>query len=192
MTRAGMEDAKSLTPFEAAVLRVRRLSRSRDAPALIAELTSTLERPGLTVRAIAARHLGKIRAPQAVEYLIAMLQEDHDPDVRMTAAYALGEIGRSDASHALISALADSDHTVRKSAGEALGKMRERGAVEPLMELLQDADRDTARVAAKALIRIGDRKATPSLREFARSEKSPLRRRKIKAAVRSMEKDLTS
>jgi HEAT repeat protein len=142
----------------------------------------------LTVRGIAARHLGRLEAPEATEHLIPLLERDENPDVRMAAAYALGQIGRREATPTLIAALKDPSNIVRKTAADALGKMGERDAVEPLIDLLSDQERDTARVAAMALMRVGDRRAITPLREFARTEKSLVRRRRIRAAARSMER----
>jgi HEAT repeats len=69
------------------------------------------------VRSDAALELGRMKAQQAVDQLCTMLQSDHSPQARETAARALGLIGNARALGALQnSALADGDREVRHSA----------------------------------------------------------------------------
>jgi HEAT repeat protein len=88
------------------------------------ELLSSI-RP--TVRAGAARALGKLQSPHAVDPLIWLLR-DRDPDVRMAAIIALREIGDNRGMNAIAAAVQDTDPDVAGAAEEAL---RVPGAVEP-------------------------------------------------------------
>jgi HEAT repeats len=68
-------------------------------------------------RSDAALELGRMKAQQAVDQLCTMLQSDHSPQVRETAARALGLIGNPRALAALQnSAMADGDREVRHSS----------------------------------------------------------------------------
>lgn len=179
---------RPFTSFDEGVLRVRRLARNKDTLGLIAELSSTHERSGLTVRPIAARHLGRTKDPVAVQPLVALLRKDDDPDVRMAAVYSLGAIGSDEATDALVKALTDTASIVRRAAANVLGTMRASQAVEPLVRMLDDKDRDIAYVAATALIAIGDSRALDGLREYARNERSLFRRRRMRSAIDRIER----
>jgi HEAT repeat protein len=72
------------------------------------------------VRESAARALGRIGDPRAVEPLIAALKEE---DGRSSAARAPGEIGDARAVEPLIFALKDEDIGVRSAAAKALDEI---------------------------------------------------------------------
>ncbi|MCX6841388.1 MAG: HEAT repeat domain-containing protein, partial [candidate division WOR-3 bacterium] len=72
-----------------------------------------------TVRAGAARALGKLRAPDAVDPLIWLLR-DRDPDVRMAAIIALRQIGDERGMNAIAAAVQDTDPDVEGAAEKAL------------------------------------------------------------------------
>jgi HEAT repeat protein len=74
------------------------------------------------------------------------------PDTRYGAAWALGEVGDPAAIPALVAALMDRDTDVRRGAGAILGRIGT-PAVEPLLTAL--ASRGTRAAAADALGRIG-------------------------------------
>jgi HEAT repeat protein len=63
--------------------------------------------------------------------------------------------------------------------------LRCRAAVVPLSKLLSDAS--LRRSSAWALVEIGDERGLNPLRNAAHGERRPLRRRKLKNAVRSLE-----
>ena len=72
-----------------------------------------------TVRAGAARALGKLHSPDAVDPLIWLLR-DRDPDVRMAAIIALREIGDKRGMNAIAAAVQDTDPDVEGAAERAL------------------------------------------------------------------------
>jgi len=71
------------------------------------------------VRAGAARALGKLQAPDAVDPLIWLLR-DRDPDVRMAGIIALRQIGDERGMNAIAAAVQDTDPDVEGAAEKAL------------------------------------------------------------------------
>ena len=117
------------------------------------------------VRFDAARLLGEIGDPRAVQPLIDAL-EDEEVMVRNEAARVLGEIGDPRAVDPLINALdREEDYSigVRWDVIEALGKLGDTRALEPLTALLRDKADDTRLHAARALGKIGDPSAVDPL-----------------------------
>jgi cyclophilin family peptidyl-prolyl cis-trans isomerase/HEAT repeat protein len=97
------------------------------------------------------------------------LARDPDPVVRRRAVLALGRMGQSDGTSALVAALRDHDEDVRASAAFALGLLGP--AAQPVLDSVQAAVRDTsATVRARALDAlglIGAPSAVPSVYEAA-------------------------
>jgi HEAT repeat protein len=81
--------------FDSQLLEVRRMRRERDVDGLITALSSRAEsrHRKLSVRAAAARDLGRLRAHDAVPALAELATADEDYYVRIAATVALGEIG---------------------------------------------------------------------------------------------------
>ncbi len=102
----------------------------------------------------AARKLGELGDPRAVEALITVLRDEHR-EVRRSAAAALVELGQP-AVQPLIAALEDADWDVRQTAAEALGEIGDLRALEPLNLALRDAHSDVRRTAARALVKLGE------------------------------------
>lgn len=113
------------------------------------------------VRWSAAKALGKIKDPRAVEPLIAALGDPYY-DVRMSAAEALGKIGMP-AVTPLIAALTNTNSSVRDTAADALGEIKDPRAVEPLIAALTDANYFVRTGAAYALGEIKDTRAIKPL-----------------------------
>jgi HEAT repeat protein len=88
-----------------------------------------------------------------VDKLIKALR-DEDSYVRISVAWALGEIGDARAVDALIEALRDEDRYVRESVAEALGAIGDARAVDSLIETLKDDDYFVRESAKVALFRI--------------------------------------
>jgi len=135
-------------------------------------------------RTPAAKALGKIGDPAAVDALLDALKDDFsvlrkesaealgligDPravnglipllrdeeeDVRYQAAWALGELKDPTAVPHLIEALEDSNEQVRYDAAEALGKIQDPRSVEPLIQKLNDIDADVQRKAEMVLMKM--------------------------------------
>jgi len=70
---------------------------------------------------------------------------DQDPQVRIQAALALGELRSTESVEPLISALGDGEENVQMYVADALGEIRDARAVRPLMHLLQSPSRSSQR-----------------------------------------------
>jgi vesicle coat complex subunit len=88
-----------------------------------------------------------------VDKLIKALK-DEDSYVRISVAWALGEIGDASAVDALIEALRDEDSYVRESIAWALGAIGDARAVDSLIKTLKDDDYFVRESAKVALFRI--------------------------------------
>jgi hypothetical protein len=84
-------------------------------------------------RSAAARALGQLGDPRAIEPLISALRDEHQL-VRSEAADALGRVGK-DAVIPLLSALEDENQEVRSSAADALAITGDARAVEPVIAI---------------------------------------------------------
>lgn len=82
-----------------------------------------LERPEPGIRAQAASGLGYAEVEIAIAPLTNLLIGDPNPNVRMAAAFALGEIGDGLTGNALVSALDDAEQGVAAAARGALAKL---------------------------------------------------------------------
>ncbi len=81
---------------------------------------------------------------------------DPDPDVRITAAKALGEARDTAAVMKLVEMLKDSIPDVRKEAARALGRIGDRRAARPLADFYeQERIEDVADAGARALLSLG-------------------------------------
>lgn len=87
----------------------------------------------IPVRAAAARALGRIADPYAIDALVTAVSEaEPDPEVRVAAGYALGDVGAAAvvdeaairAVNGLIEGLKDKNADVRTACAYALGKTR--------------------------------------------------------------------
>ncbi|MBW1980689.1 MAG: HEAT repeat domain-containing protein [Deltaproteobacteria bacterium] len=127
-------------------------------------LMDALDDPDPLVRSQAAKALGEIGDPRAVEPLLAALN-DQEPLIRRQAAEALGKIGDDRAVAPLLAVLQRKDEAahVRASAAETLGLLRNPIAVEPLLTALRDQDWNIRSRAAQALGNIGDTRAVEPL-----------------------------
>jgi HEAT repeat protein len=106
------------------------LTRKPDLRALEPLRAQLLEGYYPEVRAIAARALGGLPLPRAVDALILALY-DQFPDVRLAAASALGRIGDPRAVDALIPLLRDPDPEVRAAVVSALDEINPSRIAEP-------------------------------------------------------------
>ena len=82
-------------------------------PAAGQDLVTMLADQQAHIRRRAALAAGRVRVPDAVAPLSAMLATEPDPEVRQMAAFALGLIGDTTAADALTSALAIPIHCCR-------------------------------------------------------------------------------
>ena len=130
------------------------------------------------VRQEAAKALGDIGDPSAIEPLITALK-DEDKYVRIKAAEALGKIGTPYAIEPLITALKDEDKYVRGEVAEALVKIG-KPVVEPLINVLRNEDSGVQWGAAEALVKIG-KPAVEPLINVLRNEDSGVQWRAAEA-----------
>ena len=89
----------------------------------------------------------------AVDTLIKTLQSE-DFDIRVLAAWVLGQIGDSRATDPLIAALQDKEFFVQAKAAEALGEIQDSRAIEPLIEIMKSENILVKKHTADALKKI--------------------------------------
>ena len=82
-----------------------------------------IERPEANIRAQAAACLGLIKAKASGPSLANLLARDSEPAVRVSAAYALGEIGSTSAFGVLVGALNDPSALAAGTARASLAKI---------------------------------------------------------------------
>jgi HEAT repeat protein len=121
-----------------------------------------------------------------VEGLIKKLK-DRDPEVRRSAAKALGEAGpeAKTAVSALAHALKDSDLYVRRFAAQSLGEIGgdARAAVPALVNALNDPKREVVEAAASALGKMGKAGVEPLAKLVKDGSNDPEIRRKAVEAL---------
>ncbi len=133
----------------------------------IKPLITALKDKDNDIRVEAARLLGIIGDPQAIQPLIEALKiqksyKENSSRVSIIAAQSLALIGVS-AVEPLITALKDPDPDVRSGAATALGKIGDGCAVEPLIEALKDELPNVRWSAASALGQLGDARGVDAL-----------------------------
>jgi HEAT repeat protein/photosystem II stability/assembly factor-like uncharacterized protein len=142
-------------------------------PAAVPGLLLAIEHPHEQVRLGAARAVGIMGVEAAVEPLRAMLLQGEGLEVSV-AGEALGRIGGTAATDALLIALADPEPTARwHVAMAALEKMGE-PAVGPLVEMLNSEDIYARRNAAEALGWVGSPSATKALVEALKKDREAI------------------
>ena len=136
---------------------------ARVAPALI----STLADPDENIRVVGSIALQNLGEP-AVPYLIDALTAE-SMEVRLNAAYALGEIGTPLATilPALIRTLTDPEWNVRRLVVRALATIGT-PAIDPLIQALRSDDSDLRRMAERALNDIGTPQARQAIADAKR------------------------
>jgi HEAT repeat protein len=96
------------------------LGGERAVPYLISVLEESVD---VRARALAARALGVIKSPQAVQPLVRTLQQDSSPTVRRLAIWSLGNLEDADAWWALQDIRKRGSRSERKLAKFAIDKM---------------------------------------------------------------------
>jgi len=115
---------------------------------------SRLKSPDWQERRVAAFELGKIKAAQALNPLLELLNDENDK-VRGVAALALGRIGGQQALYPLMERLKDGSAYVRASAAKGLGYLGDRHAGNALEGALKDPSKEVRKAAGKALEKTG-------------------------------------
>jgi len=104
---------------------------------LLSIMRHDIKDPGYSGVVEAARALGYIKDPRAVEPLLAAIR-DPDHDVQWGAANALGNFKDARSVGPLIDALKNSGYVnLQESAIKALGEIKDARAIEPLIETLK-------------------------------------------------------
>jgi HEAT repeat protein len=98
------------------------------------------------------------------------------PELRMAAANALGELGKTDVLPKLLDSFDDSDPRVRARVARACGRLEDARATDALIERLSDPKAEVRREAAEALGAIGNRQALTALLDMFDDERAPIRR----------------
>ena len=150
---------------------IEKMKARRDVKALIQALGYKKD---YMIRDAAAKSLGELGDPRAVQPLIAALR-DESLLVRCTAAQALGWIGDPRAAGALITALDDSVIDVQEYAAEALVKIGS-PAVDALIAALSTSQGSVKEHVAKILGMIGDIRAAEPLIAALKAQSSSVRR----------------
>ena len=126
----------------------------------VTTLQDALTDPALSVRAHAARALGRIGPAASVAAAgLILLLKDEDETVRRDAIEAVGKVGGATAEivAALVECLDDPSHHLRAAAAKELGAMKEAAvaACPALVPLLQDREEEVRDAAAEAIGQIG-------------------------------------
>lgn len=132
------------------------------------------------IRADAAMRLGEARAEDAVDSLIAVI-DDPDEAVRVSVIRALGQIGDPRAIPAIRTKTNDPLVSVRTAVCQALGWIGDPAGIEPLAEMLYDPNDTIRLVAARSLGEIRDPAAIQTLLDIAlRDENEMVRQHVVK------------
>jgi HEAT repeat protein len=116
----------------------------------------------------------ELKSEENVDGLIDALNYKKDHNLRISAAWALGEIGDSDAVEPLIDAL-DDRKRVREVVAKALGEIGDPEAVDALVEQLEDKNWEVRSTVAKSLGKIGDDRAVEALTDALKDKNEIVR-----------------
>jgi HEAT repeat protein len=176
---AGREPAP---PAPKATRALRTMERADDdLPA--ADIIARLDDADHEVREEAARALGRIRSPQAVETLIRHLC-DPNSTIRPQAARALGQIGDGRAIEALTECLASGSVELQEACAEALGAVGGRMPIRRLISLLGEQHHERVIVSgAEAVSEHGIVEAAWEILPRMHTTKNPVLRRQLAIAI---------
>jgi HEAT repeat protein len=151
---------------------IRRLGDSRAAKALM----TVLDDDSTEVRCQAIIELGGVRATEAVDALLRLL-DDGDLRTRMVVTHTLGEIGDGRAHAPLLALLVDYSQSpdLRGQAAESLASLENRSDAVPALIAALDDDEVVVRFwAAFALGAIADPGALAALDRVAANDHAPV------------------
>jgi HEAT repeat protein len=114
----------------------RQLRDPADAPPPAGDLTALLRDSEGRIRRRAALAVGRVHLPGGIVPLANLLATEADPEVRQMAVFALGLIGRQEATGVLRDALADTSPIVRGRAAEALGLIGDTGSAQAIGDMV--------------------------------------------------------
>jgi HEAT repeat protein len=136
-----------------------------------------------TVRANAARALGRLKSRQSVPYLVDLLQ-DEEWKVRASAAEALGLVGDVSSVEALVQRVQDNVSRVQEEASAAIVRLGRQATMPLLNALARERYKFAQRALLRCLGRICDPKSVPALITHLRSSYFIVRQSAISALVR--------
>ncbi len=145
------------------------VSNKEQAYIIIPVLQTVLDDSDWVVRKFAVMTLGILEVCKEIPRISKILNEDNEPEVRVGAADALGNMKAVNAIDSLTLALNDTYDMLRKSAAWALGQIgiEAKRAVPKLIEILNEPETgqiaQTYQIAAWALGEIGDKSAIEPL-----------------------------
>jgi HEAT repeat protein len=165
------EDTKTVIPDRVKALREGLQKQVKD------DLVKQLRADLVATRVEIAKALGRLKATEAVDALIAALgdpkrkplPEDADWEVRRDAAMALGVLGDARAVEPLVARLDDRTE-VRTEVEKALMDIREPSVVDLAVGKLSDADPAVRRVAVRLLNKFRERRTLPVLIDHVQDE----------------------
>ena len=129
------------------------LEKQTDTLAVVQIAARAADDAEATVRAYAARTLGRMRSTAATARLLDLL-EDESVAVRINAARALGQIADSAAVPQLLARLADSHPYVREAAVVALGQIGDASVLPALQMVAHDAEAGVRAAGATAIAQV--------------------------------------
>ena len=124
--------------------------------AAVPVLVKLLQSPRSLLRRAAARALGRLGSPEAIEPLIAAASEAGDPDLRRASVQALRILGATEAGPVICDALFDPHPSVRTAAAEAVSELGLRSAAPFLREALAYYDDEATSELVYALGCVGE------------------------------------
>lgn len=127
------------------------------------QLGSFLVDPSPRLRFLAAIGLSRVRDPEAIEALAAVMTGDPSPQRRLEAGYALARAGRPAGEEALRGALQARQRYVRLEAARSLARLGDAHGAKLLREAMRQPPSRLG--AAEALVWLGDVEARAILRE---------------------------
>ncbi len=139
-------------------------------------------------RSAAVRAIGKVKGTRALPQLNELLTRDGNPDVRVAAAKAIGDLGQAESVRVLGEASNDRDIRVKMAVIEALGKINDRAVVTVANFLAFDPNAEVKLAAIKAIAKVNHPDALQVLR-VATDEPNPCVRKLVLAAMIRLDKD---
>lgn len=134
-----------------------------------------------TLRVTVIEALGKNGTLPAIQLLIPLLKDEY-PWVRKNAVKALWKLGNTEATQAVIEALAD--RSVRISIIDALGEIRATQALKPLLGLLSEDDAIIRRNVIRVLGQFDDSQAITPLIPLLNDKSAGVRKKAAELLVR--------
>lgn len=154
-----------------------RRSKSEESVELLVELLSD---PDASIRSRAIDAMAMIKDTSTAVEIEAVLKEDRDDTVRVSAARALGEIGDPESQPVLEEALGDVSQ-VRVKAVIAMGQLKDIASMPSLTAMLRDPLPEIRYHSAMALANIGDEKSKRPIEALAMDDDPMVSRGAFKA-----------